>query len=331
MKSVPIEAFNVVPYLDQSALNGRVVHLMPYWDGKEWHMWVEMGDKLQKMQMIDFAHGQYVAKTAKDNHDLCIPFIEIMWQCGTFHNNQKQLSRIAHSYHSLGASLGKIRHFHKHRDTLGMKASTYVDIEIEHMVMNCRRIFDLLQESFSELWNTSVQLLDSEHEKIRKATTLPPKFSKMIMRDSKPVDKSYLFSKYALPESIGEVYEKYTDFFHHVRNYREKVIHGFGSQDHIFDTEKGFCLAKDALLYRELKLWENLEGYNENLVSLKPYLAYLIWNTVSACNGLAEKFSGVIRLQPALAPNQHIFFRGPHNDEFIDVMNCVKEKKIWWN
>jgi hypothetical protein len=76
-----IEDFKAVSYLRTDRIgDGRVINLMPLWDGENWRTWVQTPGGLIEGQMLDTIEGDYVAVRPAKQSDLFIPFVHLMWQ-----------------------------------------------------------------------------------------------------------------------------------------------------------------------------------------------------------------------------------------------------------
>jgi hypothetical protein len=69
-----------VTYVDADHLEGRIVNLMPLWDGADWHIWLNTLIGMLEGKMVDAVESDYVAKTAAKQSDLFILFVHLMWQ-----------------------------------------------------------------------------------------------------------------------------------------------------------------------------------------------------------------------------------------------------------
>jgi hypothetical protein len=91
VETISAEHFSVIPYLDHANLHGRVVNLMPLWDGVRWYWWVPSPAGLIDIRPAEAFQVDYVAKAPARSNDLLIPFVETMWQYLT---SQKRNSNI---------------------------------------------------------------------------------------------------------------------------------------------------------------------------------------------------------------------------------------------
>ena len=70
---------------------------------------------------------------------------------------------------------------------------------------------------------------------------------------------------------------------------------------------------------------------NENLVSILPWVAYIVLRTIEACNSLMSTFASVIRLSSEITPGLHVFVRGPCNEALLEVLQIHSGASPWWD
>lgn len=164
---VTIENLKSVWYLNTENLgDGRVVNLMPLWDGTAWHLWVDTPEGLIEAKVVDVSEGDYIGKGAAKETDLFIPFIDFMWQRASWPEIVDVVRAIAEDFHNMGTSVAKLRLFYDARSNLAPSGSArFAATELEYLIMLCRTVFDLLQEMISITWGGKVRLLDPAAEK----------------------------------------------------------------------------------------------------------------------------------------------------------------------
>lgn len=331
---VTIENLKSVSYLDPQSLgDGRSVNLMPLWDGTNWHQWVELPDSgLIEIKMMDVAEGDYVGKGAAKPSDLFIPFIDFMWQRASWPEITGLIFAIADDFHNMGTSVAKLRLVFDCRKKLpSVGASRFAATELEYMVMLCRTVFDLMQEMISITWAKYVRLHDTEAEQRRKRGKLPDTFSKMVLIDKKqPRTAVEIEQKYGIPKPLAQEYANIAPFFWRLRDARDNVVHGRKGTGHVFDTERGFCVDPKRFPFSQFTAWRDNHHYNENIVSVLPWIADAILQTIDMCNRLMGAFARVVAFPAELAPGYRIFIRGPHNAAVAEVLNIHTGGSPWW-
>lgn len=321
-----------VPYLDVKGLHGRNVVIMPLWDGSEWHIWVPTPNGLFKMRPRDAAHADYVAVSPAQESDLWIPFIDLMWQRASWPDVCPLIRALGDDFHNLATSIAKLRHFYGNRKALGVRAASFAATEIEYLLTLARGVFDLLQETITKIWSNHISLLDAAAEKRRRSRKLPDTFSKMVLHEKRKLrTKDDLAREYGIPQALAEAYARVGPFFSALRDLRDRVVHQGDGVQRIFVTERGLCFNAAGQAARIYDGWTDAHKYNEALVSMLPWLAYVVLHTIDACSGLMNSFAAQIQLPPELAPGYRIFIRGENSEALIDLLRADRGEAVWWD
>lgn len=331
MNTARIESFKDIPYVQVEHLtDGRTVKLMPLWDGQHWHLWVNTPVGFVGAKVVDAVQSDYVGVGAARDEDLYIPFIELMWQRASWPDICPLIESISDDFHNMGTSLAKLRLFYDCRNTLPSRsAASFASTELEYLVILARTVFDSLQEIIRTIWKT-VRLTDAvAEERHRQTSVLPKSFADMVLRSSQPQSAADIEGRYALPLPLAQQYEGVTQFFLELRNARDKVVHGGTSLGFIFDTERGFCVNPRSEPFSSFTGWRP-EHYNENLVSILPWVGHIVLQTIDACNRMMNVFASVIQLPPEIAPGYHIYVRGPHTDAVAEAVRIHNGASPWW-
>jgi hypothetical protein len=151
----------------------------------------------------------------------------------------------------------------------------------------------------------------------------------MCLRDNSPRSVEEMEQKFGLPRTMAERYVQAIPFFVELRELRTGIVHGGTELDHIFDTERGFCIRKDSRLLRAIPCKFSHE-YNENLVSVLPLLSAVIVQTISTCTSLVEAFASLIPLPEEIAPSYHVFVRGPNTSTLLEILEIHNGGSPWW-
>jgi hypothetical protein len=120
-----------------------------------------------------------------------------------------------------GDQRGQTRTFHQARDIIGNDLiATFVNSEIEHMLVVARSVFDLLQEALAHFWNKCVLFHDRVVEKSRKQRPMQLTFSKIVLDKENLRTAEQITHRYSIPASTAEMYAKSAPFFKSVRGAR---------------------------------------------------------------------------------------------------------------
>jgi len=146
----------------------------------------------------------------------------------------------------------------------------------------------------------------------------------------RPKTADEIESRYRLPRPLAEAYAATGQFFAQLRLVRDKVIHGGGAFSDIFDTERGFCVSPKVFPFDSFPSWRSEHYYNENIVSVLPWIADTIFQTIGACNRIVATLTSIIQVPPDIAPGYAIFIRGPHNDALVNLLRVHEGASPWW-
>lgn len=327
------DELKIIPYANVDALGDRVFMLMPLWDGEKWHQWVPHADgTLVEMKVIDLVYANYVSKKPASVDDLWIPFVDLVWQRACWPEIYFLLVALCGDFHKLATSVAKIKHFFHHRELIGDNSvAFFVATELEYIVVLARTVFDLLQETIATLWNGRVKLHDEKADALRKQNSLPKTFSKLVLNDQDIKSVEEIIEKYALTPVLAEEYIKYAPFFVALRTMRDKVIHGASGVSIVFVTEKGFCVSPKDRAFADFQIWNESHWYNENIVSLLPWIAHVIFGTINACSKIMEAFAIHVKFPPEIAPDYRVYIRDHASDALLDLVKVNNGEMVWWS
>ncbi len=278
--------------------------------------------------MVDAAHSDYVAREPARESDLNFPFLEFMWKHASWPDIVPRINGLAEDVHNLAASLAKIDHFFKYREQVGHGVTRFVETEVEYMFTVCRSLFDLLQEIVAAVWQR-VRLLDDETQ--AKKRELPKSFRKMVIYDTKLMDVEEIGAKFHIPAALAGFYAHFAPFFEKLRSYRDGVVHGLAGQTSLYSTEKGFGVDRRRGPLHSFFAWEEADLFNENVASLRPVLASLVFDTIYACNAFADVVKTNIVFPKDLAPGYKFFTRSYHNEALLAAQLVYRrEAGPWW-
>jgi hypothetical protein len=328
--TVPVAHLQCVPYLKTQANDDRVVNLMPLWDGKKWQMWVPGPDGLFNVKPIDAGKVDYVARERASNSDMRIFFVESMWQRASYPEIRSKIRAICEDFHNLGASIAKLRFIFDSRHELphGL-SSIFANTEIEYLLMLSRSVFDLLQEMIADMWKSRVRLNDPEAEKRRCGRALPETFSKLVLHEKKTPRSSHEIQQdFGLPIRMADEYAKHTTFFSTLRDTRDAIAHDGKSLGHIYETEKGFCVGRNDPPFGSFDGWREEHQFNENVVSVLPWIANIVRQTIGACDGIVTALGQTVRFPDEIAPGYQVFVRGPCTLALSEILS--ESASPWW-
>lgn len=325
---VPLSELEKIPYLNTSAIKGRVPFVLPWWDGKSWRHWICVEQEVIELSLYGNDHGLYYSSEQQDSHDLNVAFINFVVQHASWGKNHRILSAIADDLHAIASSIGKLYLIHSSQATLGVGASSQFALtEFEYLILTLRSIFDLAYEIFRNTWN-DVTLNDAGLNERKRQNQLPKKLSKLLLDGtSSAVTSSSLQERYAIPISIAERLLKDAEFFKWIRAIRDNIAHGIQRSPIVFSTPDGFCFQKDTPIFTSQVALEDRFLHNDHIVSVLPWLARMVDGTLESCNSIVTALHGYVDFAEEIAPGQKVFLRGyaiPYLVEF-------RRGHIWWD
>ena len=332
MRGISLNELKKVTYANTESLGQRVFLLMPLWDGEKWHSWVQNGaGELVKMQIVDVVRSNYVAKQAAAPDDLFIPFVDFMWQKACWPETSHLISAICDDFHNLATSIAKTKHFFYMREKVRRDSlAPFVQTEMEYVLVLARAIFDLLQEAIASIWNERVRLNDPNAEALRKQHKLHTSFAKIVLDAGTPRTVEQIQAKYALPPSLAQAYVMHAPFFQSLRSLRDGIVHGGNGIDSVFVTEKGFCVSPNSKPFSSLNIWSKHHFFNENIASILPWLAHIVFGTIEACTGIMNGLAAAIPFPEKIAPEHMVFIRDHASDALLDLLKVQKGEMVWW-
>jgi hypothetical protein len=333
MSATSLAELAKLPHINTAGLQGRTVLLMPVWDGATWSLWVDGPEgQLIKVQVVDAARSNYLAQSPARQDDLHIPFVDLMWQRASWPTVSRLIMGICDDFHLMATIAAKLEHFHETRDGIPQNLiGSFVQTEIEHLIIVARSIFDLLQEILADLWNNGIRLLDATAEAKRKSRKLHDTFRKVVLSNNETLrSATEIADIYGLPPPTSEMYQKHAPFFLSLRASRDRIIHGGSSVDFIFSTDKGFCVDPKSKYFRDFS-WQKEHYFNDNIVSLRPWLANIVLQTIEACSDIMFSLASVVAFPEAVSPDYQVFIRDPSNEALLRLLDVANGNLIWWD
>jgi hypothetical protein len=331
MKAIPLENLKEIPYLNIKELRGRSPIILPYWDGYQWHSWLYEGSKLINMKTIEYLDGWYFSEKSAKNTDIEIKFITFLWQRAGYKQICHSIEAMSNNILSIATSASKMRHFHNTRHVIENIAHRYISTELEYVLILNRSIFDIMQEIVAYIWNNQIKINDKSKEELRKRIHLPTVFSKIVLRDKKEIRSTdEIIEKYGIPFEMASTYWEMAHFFSEIRDARDSIVHGGYKINMIFETEKGYCVNPAIRPFMNFVKWKKEDYYNKNLVSLMPWVASVVNQTMEACNSMITALDSLIVFLPEIAPNMKVFYRGKSAISLMELQEIHKGASPWW-
>lgn len=312
------DAFRVLPFLHDANFAGRILNLLPYWDGREWHSWFPVDGALAPVGMTGLIEGEYLGREPEAATDLNIRFIEFIWQRASWPDACSLWQHLTADVRNFATSVAKLELFHAVRDSAGHGVSAFVQTELEYLLIVARSIFDLLQEFISRVWAKRVMLYGPGHGQSRPRKQLPATFSKIVLRNKERLRSTDdIVKEFGVGPSLATAYANASSLFTTLRKARDAIVHSGKSIEMIFPTEKGFCALRDSPIFKDLYAWSVQDSYNENLVVLLPAIRSIVWGTLAECDNIIDGFCADVQFPGELAPMCRVYLRGCHNGSLL--------------
>ena len=166
-------------------------------------------------------------------------------------------------------------------------------------------------------------------DKSVKKRQLPRSFRRMVINDKKLMAQEAIQTQFHVPAELASFYHRHGPFFQVLRQYRDDVVHSGKDFKSIFVTEKGFAVRADVEPFASFGVWNEEHMLPNRLASLRPIVAYVITETLRACEDFADMIKKIIRFPPEIAPGFRLFLRGFHNRQLL-AMKDVLANSSWW-
>ncbi|MCA1337408.1 hypothetical protein [Pseudooceanicola marinus] len=312
--------------VDREALKQRQLPLGAFWHQGSWKIWVphEVG-KYMLLAGGEPVHFTYLSDAgAASEEDLHFQLLEFAYQKFTRPRTWSFVTSIQDDIHLLAVQASKLSYFaSKQAEIDSSLLASYARSEIEGLLVTARSAIDLTYEAFCSFWTQEVTLLDEAMQSRKLQNKLPKKISKFLRLDAQEAPHiDGICEKYVLaPRAVAAILAR-RPFLLELRTARDRIVHGRGDPDLIFATERGFAVPAHAKLCATFN-WRPFQRYNEHLFSLKPWVGYVVHETIATCTDILMACGAGIELGPNLFPNHNVFVRDPANPALDDLLQSV--------
>jgi hypothetical protein len=321
MAAIDLAKLAKIPYVDVPNIGGRFLSTLMFFDAPNWRMWMPVGDDLVEVKAWP-AEAFYYASQPECTTDLSFHFLDFIAQRANFPEAQKAISGLHDDIFNLSASLAKVTHLHKTRESLSKGESRMIATEVEYLFATCKSMFDLLQELIYAIWNT-VKLLDETVQK----KPLKETFSKILLYQGRASTAEELTERFGLPSPLATYYVRQSDFFFSLREFRDNIVHRGSQVPTIFSGESDFLVQESTRPFATFGVWRKEEQLENNLVPLMPALGVVVQRTLAACNDFSTTVEQIIDFPPPIVPNMKLFMRGHFNELFQQALNDANERQ----
>jgi hypothetical protein len=278
------------------------------WDGGEWHVYIDLpGHGLIRAAVVDTIEMHYVAKETARADDVYVHFFHVMHQRAYWPDLARFVHGISNDIRNCGASLAKIDHFFQHREVIDTSAiSRFVETEVEYLFGLCRSMLDLLHDVVSRVW-AAVEWRDG-----RVKRKLSERLSRVMLDGDRPRTAEEIDAKYSVGPALAQFYAGHAPFFAALRRYRDNIYHHGHSAPSVLVLSHGFAIQRETEPFASLGVWNEEDYCARDHAALRPALAAVVLNTISACESFIHALEQTVLLPPEVAPGYRVFLRTPH-------------------
>lgn len=308
-----------LPYLKLEALEGRPIPIHMFHDGNRWHLWLPLKNGfLQPVRVHDCVEMVYLAPKPVRVSDAYFSFVDFIYKHIDLKHTRSFVSALTSDVFNLGASLRKLDLLRAFENFEGK--SRLVMTELEYLLLLCRSMFDLLQEISSRIWDT-VQLLDTSIKKRK----LPSSFRNVVLHQNNIQSPEEIQNRFGLPSSLSLWYFECAPFFCKLRDVRDAIVHQPIQEPLIYIDHRGFFIGVDSspVQFREIMKWPEHILENERIGPLNYFVAYLINETLAACEKFVVAITREIKFAPDFAPNFRFFMRSPSTASLLGLKRIL--------
>lgn len=153
----------------------------------------------------------------------------------------------------------------------------------------------------------------------------------MCMHGERRLDPEELAEVRRIPVQLARAYVAGADRLLSVRSFRDAIIHQGKEVPTVFVTERGFSILRTDPVVQELSIWTPDHRDYENLVSLRPLLAWIVMSAIDTCNIFAETLGQIFQLPPDIAPEHRVFIRSIHAPALLNTLHVLRGGSPWWS
>jgi len=305
----------------------RNVNLTSFWDGSAWHLWIPKPDgTLLPMRPLGCGEASYLGREPADPNDIHSRFADFVWRRASWADVAHWQGAMIEDVHQLAASIAKINFFWRMREHApALVLARFASSEIEYLLTVCRSAFDLLQESIRRVC-AHLRVGDARQ---RGKKALPDSFREMVMSSGALMSAEQIATTRGVPMPLAEAYAAGGAFFSLLRGLRDGIVHGGREAPYAMTTDRGFIIRRDSA-FAALPIWKDEHLFNEQAVSLRPALAYVVGTTLATCDTFAEALGRSFEFPPDLAPGYRLFIRSADGSALTALQQVRSGGSPWW-
>lgn len=322
---MPRDELDKLPHI-RDDVGDRVVPLLPMKDADgEYHVWVDVEDGLQELQTAGdgVEEADYFAPETDHPNDIHFPFVEFVYQHCTWPGTIETVHNIREDVHHLAACFTKMQTYYQARENDDVTIRRLPDTEVEYILSTCRSMYDLLQEVARALWE-EIELINEDRWK----GSLPKRFGQVFLDDDGILPADELVETYGIPPELANYYVTEGPDFMLIKEHRDSIIHDGESRTASFIIDDGFGVSAERSPLREFDIWEDGMLKENNIAPLRPILAGIVDHTLGSMNRFVAALTKRIAFPPEIAPDYHVFMRGPHLSNLANL-DWMRTAGVW--
>lgn len=323
MPHIQLSELAKIPQIDHPNLEGRGLASLTFFVDGEWHLWVPTDAGLIRMKGWP-AEGFYFAVQPESEKDGYLHFLDFIAQIGNSQGVSRPMQGLMEDFFNLSGCMKKFDLLFEYSKKDRSGVSRLVITELEYLFTVCKSIFDLLQEVVAAQWQ-NIKLLDGTKRKRQ----LPETFAAVALEANRLRTEDELVARFLIPKELAAFYVRSGAFFQILRTFRDKFVHGGNSPQFVFVTERGFAVQASTKPFSLFNIWNEEHRLPNDLCSLRPAIAYLVNETLKACEDYAATIQTVIKFPPPVCPGLNFFMRGHFNEQLL-VNDKVLRECLWW-
>lgn len=324
MAIIPLPEIAKIPQIDHANLGGRGLISLNFFVEGEWHLWIPTNAGLIRMNGHP-EEGFYFADRPESKKDGYLDILNFIAQFGNSKGVSRPTQGLMDDFLNLSGCLKKFDLLFEYSQIEKSPGTSRLIItELEYLFSLCRSIFDLLQEIIAAQWG-NIKPVDISARKKQ----LPKKFSSIILSDNQIGTVDQIVARFCIPTELAAFYVRSGPFFQTLRKFRDKFIHGGNSPEFVFATAKGFAVKATTQPFASFNIWNEEHRLPNDLCSLRPAIAYLVDETLKACEDYSATIQAMVSFPPPICPGLTFFMRSHFNEQLL-LNKKILHECLWW-
>lgn len=325
-ETIPLSELDKIPHVDTRRLHGRSLPTLGFHTPENgWELWLYLDGQLRRMRPIP-GEADFFAAAPTDASDLCLYFLNVLGKRTLWPDLIPKLRGLRDDLHNIGAALATIDLLvHLHRTGEAVNAGRQARTQLEQLHTVTKSMFDTFHEAFVLLWRR-VHLNNAPRTPVKR---LPDHYARLILAGDRPKTPDELTATYGLPDPIATALATTAGFFQPICATRNRIVHDGHPPAYVYATDHGFAIPADTEPFASFPVWEPATYLPNDLASLRPALAYLIWNTLASFDSVLHALITTIEYPEDPLPQFQLFTRGSHTSVLHEYAKVAPEDP-WW-